>query len=215
MRSGALRRGFVCDRPGLRQPKTSLGDHRAANGQERRRTAGGAGAACRAGDHCLEQPAPRRNAAPARDPVPAGPSGAARSADRTAEPHAAGRAAGAGDRERQADRPQPGAALSRPRPLQGRQRYARPRRRRRVAPGVGRAAAIVLARRAMVARMGGGEFALWVADVDAAATSALAQRIVARMADPITIVGQRAFIGVSIGCTLCPNDGAGGRGSCG
>ena len=60
---------------------------------------------------------------------------------------------------------------------------------------------------AMVARMGGDEFALWVADADAATAATLANRIVARIAEPVTIGGHRAFIGVSIGCTLCPDDG--------
>ncbi len=60
---------------------------------------------------------------------------------------------------------------------------------------------------AMVARMGGDEFALWVPDADASAASALAHRIVARISEPVTIGGHRAFIGASVGCTLCPNDG--------
>ena len=59
----------------------------------------------------------------------------------------------------------------------------------------------------LVARMGGDEFALWVADLDARGAAALAQRIIAAMSDPVAIAGPRVFVGVSIGVTLCPDDG--------
>lgn len=60
---------------------------------------------------------------------------------------------------------------------------------------------------AMVARMGGDEFALWLPDVDAEGALALAHRIRTHLLEPISLVGHRVFIGVSIGCTLCPKDG--------
>ena len=60
---------------------------------------------------------------------------------------------------------------------------------------------------AMVARMGGDEFALFVSDLDAAGASSLAQRIIAALADPIATAGHRVFVGVSIGVTICPDDG--------
>ena len=60
---------------------------------------------------------------------------------------------------------------------------------------------------AMVARMGGDEFALWVAGLDEAGAVALAQRIIASVSDPVAIAGHRVFVGVSVGVTLCPNDG--------
>jgi diguanylate cyclase (GGDEF)-like protein len=60
---------------------------------------------------------------------------------------------------------------------------------------------------AMVARMGGDEFALWLPDIDADGALALAHRIRARLLEPVALVGHRVFIGVSIGCTLCPKDG--------
>ncbi len=60
---------------------------------------------------------------------------------------------------------------------------------------------------AMVARMGGDEFALFVNDLDAAGASALAQRIITTLADPIILVGHRVFVGVSVGVTICPDDG--------
>ena len=60
---------------------------------------------------------------------------------------------------------------------------------------------------AMVARMGGDEFALFVCDLDAAGASALAQRIISTLADPIAIAGHRVFVGVSVGITICPEDG--------
>ena len=60
---------------------------------------------------------------------------------------------------------------------------------------------------AMVARMGGGEFALWVPDIDAEGALALCHRIRAHLLEPIILVGHRVFIGVSVGCTLCPDDG--------
>ncbi len=60
---------------------------------------------------------------------------------------------------------------------------------------------------AMVSRMGGDEFALWVPDIDADGALALAQRIRTHLLEPVTLVGHRVFVGVSIGCTLCPQDG--------
>ena len=60
---------------------------------------------------------------------------------------------------------------------------------------------------AMVARMGGDEFALWLSDIDASGALALAHRIRAHLLEPISLAGHRVFIGVSIGCTLCPMDG--------
>ena len=60
---------------------------------------------------------------------------------------------------------------------------------------------------AMVARMGGDEFALWVPDADSAAALRLADRIRAHLLEPISLAGHRVFVGVSIGCTLCPTDG--------
>jgi diguanylate cyclase (GGDEF)-like protein len=60
---------------------------------------------------------------------------------------------------------------------------------------------------AMVARMGGDEFALFVNDLDASGACALAQRIIATLADPIAIAGHRVFVGVSVGITICPEDG--------
>ncbi len=68
------------------------------------------------------------------------PHGAPRHSDRAAQPHAAARAHGAGARWR-AKGQEPGGALSRPRPLQGHQRYARPPRRRCLAEGRRRKAA--------------------------------------------------------------------------
>ena len=59
--------------------------------------------------------------------------GHARCADRPAEPPAAAGAVGAGDRSGEAQRPPRRRALHRPRPLQERQRHARPPDRRRAA----------------------------------------------------------------------------------
>ena len=59
--------------------------------------------------------------------------GDARRADRAAQPAAAARAAGAGDRAGEAQRPPRRRAVHRPRPLQERQRHARPPDRRRAA----------------------------------------------------------------------------------
>ncbi len=60
---------------------------------------------------------------------------------------------------------------------------------------------------AMVARMGGDEFALWISDLDAAGASILAQRIISAMAEPIAVAGHRVFVGTSIGITVFPDDG--------
>src|SRR6185437_14192435 len=82
---------------------------------ERRRAAGGAGA-------------------------PGAP-GLSRQPDRSAQPRRVPRAAGDGDRRSRPGRPQPGGAIHRPRRLQARERWIRPRRRRRAARALRRAAA--------------------------------------------------------------------------
>ena len=62
-----------------------------------------------------------------------------------------------------------------------------------------------------VARLGGDEFAIIIDSVApesaADAGSALAERIIARVAEPITIGEQTVEIGASIGIAICPDDG--------
>jgi diguanylate cyclase (GGDEF)-like protein len=60
---------------------------------------------------------------------------------------------------------------------------------------------------ALVARLGGDEFALIVTADDRDAAAASAERLVARVAEPYYIDGQRVVIGTSIGIAIAPADG--------
>ena len=104
-----------------------------------------------------------------------------------------------------------GGAVGRPRPLQGRQRPARPCRRRRAAVRVARAPAPAASREDdIVARLGGDEFAVLHGphrrEPDDAA--ALAERIVRAMAAPFDIDDHHILIGASVGIAVAPGDGS-------
>ncbi len=58
-----------------------------------------------------------------------------------------------------------------------------------------------------IARLGGDEFAILQAGADTNAAEALAQRIIALVADPIVIDGHEINSGVSIGIAMAPHDG--------
>jgi diguanylate cyclase (GGDEF)-like protein/PAS domain S-box-containing protein len=60
-----------------------------------------------------------------------------------------------------------------------------------------------------VARLGGDEFTVVLAGVsERAQVSAVAKEILSSIAQPITVIGQEVFVGVSIGCAMFPEDGA-------
>ncbi len=59
-----------------------------------------------------------------------------------------------------------------------------------------------------VARLGGDEFTMILTGVeDPAKVSAIASRVLASIAAPITLMGQKVIVGVSIGCAMFPDDG--------
>ena len=60
-----------------------------------------------------------------------------------------------------------------------------------------------------VARLGGDEFAVLLTDVDGPeVAAALAEKLVARIAQPYMLNGQRIEVGASVGISLHPRDGA-------
>jgi diguanylate cyclase (GGDEF)-like protein len=63
---------------------------------------------------------------------------------------------------------------------------------------------------AKVARFGGDEFVILVDHGDVRETAtALAQRLVSVLAEPLTVQGRQVFLGTSVGVTLFPDDAAG------
>ncbi len=59
-----------------------------------------------------------------------------------------------------------------------------------------------------IARLGGDEFIVLLTDLDApASAAAAARRIVATLADPITVQGTEVFVGGSVGVAVYPQDG--------
>src|SRR4030095_14433725 len=58
-----------------------------------------------------------------------------------------------------------------------------------------------------VARQGGDEFALVLPDSDAAASSVIAEKVLAQFAAPFEIEGARVSVGASIGIAVYPDHG--------
>jgi len=60
-----------------------------------------------------------------------------------------------------------------------------------------------------VARVGGDEFTMILADVrDRSQVSVVANRVLASIAAPLTLLGNEVIVGISIGCAIFPDDGA-------
>ena len=137
------------------------------------------------------------------------PPRAPRRADQPRQPRAVPRAAAAGAAAPGA-RPGLRRALPRPRPLQERQRHARPPGRRRAAEAGERAAARAACARATWWRASAATSSPSSRPTCATPTSteALAARIVETVSKPYEIDGQRIDISTSIGMTLAPRDGA-------
>ena len=111
------------------------------------------------------------------------------------------------DHRQPGDRRQRGAAARRPRPLQGAQRHARPRRRGPAAVPGGRAAAQVLRATDTAARLGGDEFGVLLSEPCDGATAALvAEKILKAIAQPFPIKSVGLRVTASIGIALFPEN---------
>ena len=135
--------------------------------------------------------------------------GAARRADRPAQPRAAQRAARAGADARQARR-DGGRPPARSRPLQDRERHARPSRRRQAAArwwpsACARWCARPTRSRAWAATSSPSCRSAIAQPADA---TALAQRIIEAVSEPYEIDGHQVVIGTSVGIAVGPADGA-------
>ena len=151
---------------------------------QRRARAAPAGRIARAGGHCAH------GGTGGGEPAAAA-SRHSRCADRLAEPRAARGSARAGHCARRSRRAAVRGAGARSRPLQARQRFARPSRRRRAAErGRAAPAAAWCASVDTVARMGGDEFVLIVNPTSERQDAVeLAQRAIEALAAPIRISG--------------------------
>ena len=133
----------------------------------------------------LLRPAPGHHRAQA-DGARARPPGAARLAHRPAEPGAAHRPARPRPGRRTAARDPAGGDVPRRRPVQGRQRLARPHRRRRPAAARRRRGSQAAIRPGdTVARFGGDEFVVVCDDVSARETEQIAERVLDGLAEPL------------------------------
>ena len=140
------------------------------------------------------------------------PRRAARRAHRAAEPHAVPRPARAvaAPRAPQRRRRRRRRAVPRPRPLQGRQRLARPPGRR---PAAASRSPSGSTRRCAPATPSRGSAATsspccWRTSTDAREATVVAERVLATLAEPFTIAGRELFVSGSIGIAL---GGAGRR----
>ncbi|TXC66916.1 GGDEF domain-containing protein [Piscinibacter aquaticus] len=132
-----------------------------------------------------------------------------RSADRVAQPGPGARPRRAVHRRGEPRRPDGGPGLPRSRPLQERQRLARPRRGRSAAAIRGAAAARLPARDRHHLAPGGDEFLVVIGDLaDAAAVKPVLDKLMAALEQPVLVDGQEISTSASIGLAQYPDDGA-------
>jgi PAS domain S-box-containing protein len=132
-----------------------------------------------------------------------------RPAHRAAEPHAAGRAPGARAAARAPARHARGAAVPRPRPLQARERLARPRRGDRLLAAAADRIRAVVRGVDTVARLGGDEFTVVLEDLHGQGEAErVADKLLNAFRQPLQIDGQaEVVISTSIGIAMFPDHG--------
>ena len=156
----------------------------------------------------LAKAAPRVQPA-AVEPGPCAVPRLPRPADRPAQPRLVRGPAEARPRRRRAPAQPDRAALHRSRPLQDRQRYARPSGRRRTgAPDVS-PPRIPRQGSRYRGRLGGDEFAIVLVDIrNVGAAEDLSTKVLEDLSRPFILMGDQVFIGASIGIALSADTGS-------